>query len=66
MRFTRSLPRLLSVSPVVLAAFLGGAGGALLGVCDPFTDVSDPGFCPFVLDRLDRLDRVRQSVLRPL
>ena len=32
------------------AALLGGAGGGLLGVCGPFTDVSDPSFCPFVLE----------------
>ena len=31
-------------------ALLGGAGSALLGVCGPFTDVSDPAFCPFVLE----------------
>jgi DNA-binding beta-propeller fold protein YncE len=29
---------------------LCGAGSALLGVCGPFTDVSDAGFCPFVLE----------------
>ncbi len=27
-----------------------GAGSALLGVCGPFTDVSNAGFCPFVLE----------------
>ena len=32
------------------APFLGGAGGALLGVCGTFTDVSDAAFCPFVLE----------------
>jgi hypothetical protein len=31
----------------VLAA---AAAGALFGVCGPFTDVSDAGFCPFVLE----------------
>ena len=34
----------------VIAALLGGAGSALLGVCGPFTDVSDAAFCPFVLE----------------
>lgn len=43
-----------SNSPV-LAAFLslalvGGAGSALLGICGPFTDVTDAVFCPFVLE----------------
>jgi hypothetical protein len=32
------------------AALLGGAGSGLFGVCGPFTDVSDPTFCPFVLE----------------
>jgi DNA-binding beta-propeller fold protein YncE len=35
---------------VALAALFGGAGSALLGVCGPFTDVSDATFCPFVLE----------------
>src|SRR6185369_8319655 len=54
--FDSSMSRLMSVLrtrrrlPVILAALLGGAGGALLGVCGPFTDVSDAGFCPFVLE----------------
>src|SRR6266540_5277425 len=36
---------------VLLAAsvLIAGAAGALLGVCGPFTDVSDAAFCPFVL-----------------
>jgi hypothetical protein len=34
----------------VIAALLGGAGSALLGVCGPFTDISDAAFCPFVLE----------------
>src|SRR6185369_7171982 len=54
--FDSSMSRLMSVLrtrrrlPVILAALLGGAGSALLGVCGPFTDVSDAGFCPFVLE----------------
>ena len=31
-------------------AILSGAAGALLGDCGPFTDLTDPGFCPFVLE----------------
>jgi hypothetical protein len=34
----------------VLATVLAGAASALLGVCGPFTDVSDAAFCPFVLE----------------
>jgi hypothetical protein len=33
-----------------MAAVLAGAASALLGVCGPFTDVSDAAFCPFVLE----------------
>ncbi len=40
----------LAISVVVLAVLSGGAGSALLGVCGPFTDVSDATFCPFVLE----------------
>ena len=38
--------------PIALAAaaVLLGAASGLLGVCGPFTDVSDAGFCPFVLE----------------
>ncbi len=32
------------------AALFSGAAGALLGLCGPFTDVSDATFCPFVLE----------------
>ena len=32
------------------AAVLLGAASALTGVCGPFTDVTDPVFCPFVLE----------------
>ena len=34
----------------VAAAILSGAGSALLGICGPFTDVTDATFCPFVLE----------------
>jgi hypothetical protein len=42
--------RALFLSTAVAAAVLSGAGSALLGICGPFTDVSDAGFCPFVLE----------------
>ena len=32
------------------AALLAGAGGALLGVCGPFSDTANDAFCPFVLE----------------
>ena len=35
---------------VAAGALLGGGASALLGICGPFTDVSDPAFCPFVLE----------------
>src|SRR6185295_3701314 len=34
----------------ILGALLAGAGATALGVCGPFTDVSDAAFCPFVLE----------------
>ena len=37
-------------SCVILAALLAGAGGALLGLCGPFTDTAADTFCPFVLE----------------
>jgi hypothetical protein len=38
------------LSTAAVAAILSGAGSALLGLCGPFTDVSDVVFCPFVLE----------------
>ena len=40
----------LLVLPIVLAAALAGGAAGLLGVCGPFTDVTDGVFCPFVLE----------------
>ena len=40
------LPALVAAA----AASLAGAGSALLGLCGPFTDVTDAAFCPFVLE----------------
>src|SRR5215468_390942 len=34
----------------LVAALLGGAMSAILGLCGPFTDVTDGFFCPFVLE----------------
>src|SRR5262249_40367154 len=42
--------RLLAIC--VSAALLAGAAGAVLGTCGPFTDISDPSFCSFVLEIL--------------
>jgi len=38
------------VVSLALIAVALGAGSAALGVCGPFTDVSDDAFCPFVLE----------------
>ncbi len=35
---------------LVLAAVVGGSATAVLGVCGPFTDVTDAAFCPFILE----------------
>ncbi len=50
MQVFRSGRRALKVFAIAATATIAGAGGALLGVCGPFTDVSDPAFCPFVLE----------------
>src|SRR6059036_1119737 len=42
--------RVLAILSIAVVALLGGATSALLGVCGPFTDVSDATFCPFVLE----------------
>src|SRR5215468_12447043 len=36
----------------VIAALAIGGVSALLGDCGPFTDVTDPSFCPFILEIL--------------
>ncbi len=46
----QSYRRTLTVFAVLLTALLGGAGSTLLGICGPFSDVSDATFCPFVLE----------------
>ena len=47
-RFRSGRPFFLVVLFVFTVAF--GGVSALLGVCGPFTDVTDAGFCPFVLE----------------
>ncbi|HKF42571.1 MAG TPA: S-layer homology domain-containing protein [Thermoanaerobaculia bacterium] len=47
MRRSRSV--LLLFCAVAAAIFAGGAG-SLLGLCGPFTDVTDPAFCGSVLE----------------
>ena len=49
MRIIRSGRRSLNILAAAAALFAGAVGG-VLGVCGPFTDVSDPSFCPFVLE----------------
>jgi DNA-binding beta-propeller fold protein YncE len=49
-RDARSVQRLLALCGALLAVLMGSAGSAALGVCGPFTDVSDDAFCPFVLE----------------
>jgi outer membrane lipoprotein-sorting protein len=39
-----------SVLAAAASALLLGAAAALLAVCGPFTDVTDAGFCPFILE----------------
>src|SRR6476661_1898105 len=41
---------LVVASVTAIAALFCGVSSALLGVCGPFTDVSDGAFCPFVLE----------------
>ena len=49
MKLFRSSGR-AAVFAVAFLPVLGGVSAALLGVCGPFTDVSDAAFCPFVLE----------------
>jgi len=44
----RIAERRFLLAAAILAALLGGASGALYGVCGPFTDVAADAFCPFV------------------
>src|SRR5262249_37663137 len=42
--------RIASACVLGATALLSGAGGALLGLCGPFTDTAADAFCPFVLE----------------
>ncbi|HKF44267.1 MAG TPA: hypothetical protein VKG01_14285 [Thermoanaerobaculia bacterium] len=46
----RSRSPVLLIFAATVAVLIGGAAGQLLAVCGPFTDVTDPTFCPFVLE----------------
>ncbi|HKF44091.1 MAG TPA: hypothetical protein VKG01_13385 [Thermoanaerobaculia bacterium] len=50
MAFVRKSRAILPAFVFALAALLSGAGGVLLGLCGPFTDVAADAFCPFVLE----------------
>ena len=45
-----SVRRVLALFPLAAAILLIGAASSLLGICGPFTDVTDATFCPFVLE----------------
>src|SRR5512144_2010347 len=47
-RLRRSSAARLAVAAA--GAVLAGGASLLLGACGPFTDVTDAGFCPFVLE----------------
>ena len=47
---TRPARRILSLFPIAGLVLSLGAASVLLGVCGPFTDVTDATFCPFVLE----------------
>src|SRR5262249_17350379 len=46
----RQLRRTAGIVLLILSAGLGGLENGLLGLCGPFTDVTDAIFCPFVLE----------------
>src|SRR6266545_685685 len=46
----RSIRRWLACFAALMTVLAAGAGHSLLGLCGPFTDVSDGAFCPFVLE----------------
>ncbi len=50
MKTVRSLRRVLSGLALATAVLFGGAAGAVLGTCGPFTDVAADSFCPAVLE----------------
>src|SRR5262249_711243 len=50
MKHARGAHRLLAAGLIPAAALFGGAAGAVLGSCGPFTHFTDAGFCPYVLE----------------
>ena len=50
LRRVRRLRKSLAAVVLLAAALAGGAGSSVLGLCGPFTDVTDAVFCPFVLE----------------
>jgi hypothetical protein len=50
MSFSGFTRKSLANALIVAAALCGGAATAIFGVCGPFSDVTDAGFCPFVLE----------------
>jgi len=46
----RRLKRRLLLSLALALSIASGAASLMLGACGPFTDVTDPAFCPFVLE----------------
>jgi hypothetical protein len=50
MRIVRFPNPLLVISIAVLTCLFSGATSRLWGNCGPFVDVSDPSFCPFILE----------------
>src|SRR6476660_6769379 len=50
MNASRRLRPKLFVALLASTTLLAGGASSLLGVCGPFTDVTDATFCPFVLE----------------
>ena len=50
MRILRSRSRPVALSLLIGVAVAGGAARIVVGDCGPFTDLTDAGFCPFVLE----------------
>jgi hypothetical protein len=48
--FPTSRVRLAAAALLSIASLAGGGAAALLGLCGPFTDVTDPAFCASVLE----------------
>src|SRR5215831_3460672 len=42
--------RVSALASILFASLLGGATGAVLGTCGPFTDTANDAFCGFILE----------------